>query len=82
MHDQQILLEICCMGVNDAEFAPTRFSTDDVPKRDRLQRWREEFRRVMVRVDIEPLSPELPYREPRRISMRVNPFVQQTASRR
>lgn len=50
------------MGINAAEFAPTRFSTEDVPERDRLPRWREEFGRVVVRVDIEPVSPERPYR--------------------
>src|SRR3954447_8258395 len=42
--------------------APKRFSTDDVPERDRLARWREEFGRAMVRVDIEPFNPDLPFR--------------------
>ena len=50
------------MGLKAAEFAPMRFSTDDVPERDRLPRWREEFGRVLVRVDIEPLAPDLPFR--------------------
>jgi AraC-like DNA-binding protein len=50
------------MGVSADEFAPTRFSTDDLPQRDRLPRWREEFGRVLVRVDIEPVSSEPPFR--------------------
>jgi AraC-like DNA-binding protein len=33
-----------------------RFSTRDLPERDRLSRWREEFGRGLVRVDIEPLA--------------------------
>jgi AraC-like DNA-binding protein len=33
-----------------------RFSTWDFPERERLPRWREEFARGLVRVEIEPLS--------------------------
>jgi AraC-like DNA-binding protein len=44
------------------DFAPVRFSTDDLPERDRLPQWREEFGRGLVRVDIEPASPDLPFR--------------------
>jgi AraC-like DNA-binding protein len=33
-----------------------RFSTRDLPERERLPRWREEFGRSLVRVEIEPLS--------------------------
>jgi AraC-like DNA-binding protein len=50
------------MGIHAAEFAPMRFSTDDVPELDRLTRWREEFGRVLLRIDIEPLPSELPFR--------------------
>jgi AraC-like DNA-binding protein len=45
----------------NADFAPVRFSTDDLPERERLPRWREEFGRGLLRVDIEPLS-DLPFR--------------------
>ncbi|SPP95672.1 AraC family transcriptional regulator [Bradyrhizobium vignae] len=45
-----------------SEFAPRRFSTDDLPERERLARWREEFGRTLVRVDIEPLSNDVPFR--------------------
>jgi len=41
-----------------ADFAPVRFSTWDLPERERLSRWREEFGRTLVSVDIEPLSPD------------------------
>jgi len=36
----------------------TRFSTHDLPERDRLPMWREEFGRNIVRVDIDPLDRE------------------------
>jgi AraC-like DNA-binding protein len=42
--------------------APRRFSTEDVAERDRLSRWREEFGRAMVRCDIEPFEPDIPFR--------------------
>jgi AraC-like DNA-binding protein len=38
------------------DFAPLRFSTCGLPERERLARWREEFGRSLLRVDIEPLS--------------------------
>jgi AraC-like DNA-binding protein len=37
-----------------ADFAPVRFSTWDLPERDRLDRWREEFGRRIIGVEIEP----------------------------
>jgi AraC-like DNA-binding protein len=43
-----------------ADFSPLRFSTRDLPERERLTMWREEFGRGMVRVEIEPLS-DLPF---------------------
>jgi AraC-like DNA-binding protein len=49
------------MPASAADCAPVRFSTDDLPEQERLPRWREEFGRSLVRVDIEPLSPELPF---------------------
>ena len=33
-----------------------RFSTSSLPERERVSRWREEFGRGLVRVDLEPLS--------------------------
>ena len=39
-----------------ADFAPVRFSTWDWPERERLPRWREEFGRGIVSVDVEPIS--------------------------
>jgi AraC-like DNA-binding protein len=33
-----------------------RFSTSSLPERDRVSRWREEFGRGLVQVDLEPLS--------------------------
>jgi AraC-like DNA-binding protein len=44
-----------------ADFAPARFSTCELPERNRLPRWREEFGRGVARVDIEPLS-DVPFR--------------------
>jgi AraC-like DNA-binding protein len=49
------------MPVDDAGFAPTRFSTDAFSEAQRLPRWREEFGRALVGVDIEPLYPERPF---------------------
>jgi hypothetical protein len=43
------------------DFAPVRFSTGDVPERERLPRWREEFGRRFLRMDIEPLDSHLPF---------------------
>jgi AraC-like DNA-binding protein len=39
-----------------SDFVPLRFSTRDLPERERLLTWREEFGRGMVRVEIEPLT--------------------------
>jgi AraC-like DNA-binding protein len=33
-----------------------RFSTSNLPERERVSRWREEFARGLVQVDLEPLS--------------------------
>lgn len=43
------------------DFAPVRFSTSNLPERDRLSRWREEFARGIVRVDMEPMASHLPF---------------------
>ncbi len=37
-----------------ADFAPVRFSTWDLPEGERLTRWREEFGRRIIGVEIEP----------------------------
>jgi AraC-like DNA-binding protein len=47
------------MTKNPAEFAPLRFSTHELPERKRLQMWREELGRNLLRVDIEA-SADLP----------------------
>jgi AraC-like DNA-binding protein len=57
----------------DADFAPTRFSTEDVAERDRLSRWREEFGRALVRCDIAPVEPDMPFRA--EATMRMLPGV-------
>jgi AraC-like DNA-binding protein len=44
-----------------SEFAAVRFSSDDLPERDRIAVWREVIGRKYVRVDIEPL-PDRPFR--------------------
>jgi AraC-like DNA-binding protein len=41
--------------------APVRFSTDDVPERERVAMLRERFGRTLFRLDIEPL-PDVPFR--------------------
>jgi AraC-like DNA-binding protein len=44
-----------------ADFAPVHFSTRDLPERERLPRWREEFGRGIVRVDIKPVWSNRPF---------------------
>ena len=36
------------------DFTAFRFSTDDIPERDRVAIWREELGRKLIRLDIEP----------------------------
>jgi AraC-like DNA-binding protein len=48
------------MLVEAAGFAPLRFSTREIPERERILRWREEFGQSMLHVDIRPLS-EVPF---------------------
>jgi AraC-like DNA-binding protein len=38
------------------DFAPVRFSTRELPERERLSTWRETFGRGIIRVDIDSLS--------------------------
>ena len=38
------------------DFSPLRFSTSRLPERDRLPTWREEFGRMLLHVDIEPVA--------------------------
>ena len=49
------------MPVDAADFTPIRFSTDAFSEAQRLPRWREEFGRALVGVDIDPLYPERPF---------------------
>jgi len=44
------------MPAGAADFTSFRFSTRGLPERMRIPRWREEFGRCIVHVDIEPLS--------------------------
>ena len=44
-----------------ADFAPVRFSTWDLPERERLDRWREEFGRRIIGVEIEPRASAAPF---------------------
>ena len=48
------------MTTPPGEFAPLRFSTDDLPERDRLTVWREVCGRMIMRVDMEP-APDRPF---------------------
>jgi len=44
-----------------ADFAPVHFSTWDLPERERLDRWREEFGRRMIGVEVEPRPSHAPF---------------------
>src|SRR6516165_1198216 len=44
-----------------ADFAPVRFSTWDLPERERLDRWREEFGRRIIGVEIKPRASAAPF---------------------
>jgi AraC-like DNA-binding protein len=48
------------MSTDPAEFALLRFSTRELPERQRLAMWREEIGRSLLRIDIESLS-DLPF---------------------
>lgn len=50
------------MTADDVDLKPTRFTTDTLPERDRLHRWREAFGRTIMSVDIAPLTPNAPFR--------------------
>lgn len=43
------------------DFSPLRFSTDDLPSRDRVPAWRDFFGRMVFRSEIEP-APGAPFR--------------------
>jgi len=40
---------------------PVRFSTWELPERDRLTRWREEFGRRLIGVEVEPRGSQIPF---------------------
>jgi AraC-like DNA-binding protein len=50
------------MNSSQAEAKPRRFTTDEFPEHERLSRWREEFGKTIISVDIAPLVPEVPFR--------------------
>lgn len=50
------------MAGTETDPKPRRFSTDELPERDRLACWREEFGRTIVCVDIMPLASDMPFR--------------------
>jgi AraC-like DNA-binding protein len=50
------------MTSDDIDLKPMRFTTDGLPERDKLRRWREEFGKTIVSVDIAPLAPDAPFR--------------------
>lgn len=43
------------------DFAPVQFSTSDLPERERLDRWREEFGRRIIGVEVEPGASQVPF---------------------
>lgn len=47
---------------DEVDVKPTRFSTDQFPERERVGRWREEFGRTLVRVDVEPMDADVPFK--------------------
>jgi AraC-like DNA-binding protein len=58
--DFGIVLECPQMGRN-VDATPRRFSTLQYPERERLARWREEFGRTLVGVDIVPCATDAPF---------------------
>ncbi|QQO15249.1 AraC family transcriptional regulator [Bradyrhizobium diazoefficiens] len=53
---------IVAMNADDIDRKPMQFTTDAVPEHERLARWREEFGKTIISVDIAPLAPEEPFR--------------------
>jgi AraC-like DNA-binding protein len=53
-------------ALEQAGFAPLRFSTRFLPDRERLPTWRDVFGHGVVRVDVEPLS-DVPFRAEARL---------------
>ena len=49
------------MNPRTTDFAPVRFSTEDLPERDRVAMFREQFGRTLFRLDIHPL-PDIAFR--------------------
>jgi AraC-like DNA-binding protein len=54
----EVLLPENNLASAGTEYSVRRFNTNSLPERQRLPVWREEFGRVMVRTDIEPLTDE------------------------
>ena len=49
------------MNAEHADFAPVRFSTDDLPERDRIPAWRDFFGPRIFNAEIEPAA-DAPFR--------------------
>jgi AraC-like DNA-binding protein len=47
------------MASSAGEFAPTRFSTEDLPESDRFEYWREVLERAIMRFEVDP-QPDCP----------------------
>src|SRR5579862_7176163 len=45
----------------DTDFAPVRFSSWELPETERLDRWREEFGRRIIGVEIERSASHVPF---------------------
>ena len=48
------------MASSDAEFAPIRFSTEDLPEPDRFECWREALGRAVMNLEVDPEPDMLP----------------------
>ncbi|HKU08044.1 MAG TPA: AraC family transcriptional regulator [Bradyrhizobium sp.] len=46
----------------DVDLKPQQFTTDELPAPERVERWREEFGRTLVKVDVVPLVPDEPFK--------------------
>lgn len=59
--DFEVLERSSHTAANAVDLKPRHFSTDQFPERERIARWREEFGRTLVRVDIAPHATDGPF---------------------